>query len=119
MELNVDDFGDRPYLNSMIVVWGLTYWSALLVRPGLVANFDPLVSAVSLALMGGIVLGNLVVDSDILWMLLGAFMASGIVSSWVGTTRWAVAHSPEIAAISMAAGNLVAALAFFAKAFAS
>ena len=66
--------------------------------------------------MGALVLGNLLLDSDVLWALLAAFMTSGIVSSWAGVTRWTVPYSTTAAALSMAVVNAVAAVVLFATA---
>lgn len=65
--------------------------------------------------LGAVILGNLLVDSDVVWALLGAFMTLGIVSSWVLSTRWAVPYSPVAAGISMAVLNAVTAVIAFVK----
>lgn len=105
---------EHPYQTSVLAVWGLTYWFAVLLKPDLVANVGVGVSAASMVLMGAIVLGNLFLDSRVLWALLGLFMTSGIVSSWVGFTRWNVPYSSGVAALSMALLNAVMAVVVFA-----
>lgn len=109
------ELADRSYLNSGIVVWALTYWAAAIVQPDLVGNVSQTVSVMSMVVMGGLILGNLVLDSRVLWVLLGAFMAFGIVSSWVLSTQWTVPYSAVPAGISMAVLNAVTAIAAFAK----
>ncbi|PSP67658.1 hypothetical protein BRC85_05995 [Halobacteriales archaeon QS_1_69_70] len=70
----------------------------------------------SLAVLGALILGNLFVDSSVLWVLLGLFSTSGIISSWVGYTQWTVPYSTGLAAVSMALVNALSAVVFFFKA---
>lgn len=116
MDDRLRELGDRPYRNEFVVAFGLSYWFAALPRPDLVANLDAAVSAAALVAMGALVLGNLLLDSDGLWVLLAVFTTSGIVSSWAGVTRWAVPYGEAAAALSMAAVNAVAAVVLFAAA---
>lgn len=116
MSKEVHELGDRPYRNGFLVTFGLSYWVTALLRPDVVATLDGTVSAAALLVMGALVLGNLLLDKDVLWALLAAFMTSGIVSSWAGITRWAVPYSAETAALSMAVVNAAAAVVLFATA---
>lgn len=116
MQERVRDLEERPYRNGFLVAFGLTYWFAAILRPGLVATVGQWVSAAGLVVMGAVVLGNLFLDSRVLWALLAAFMTAGIVSSWVGVTRWAVPYSAGTAAVSMAVVNAVSAVVLFAAA---
>lgn len=112
----VADLEERPYRNGFLVTFGLSYWFAALLQPDLVATVGRRFSAAGLVVMGALVLGNLVLESRALWALLGVFLASGVVSSWVGVATWTVPYSAEAAAVSMAALNAVSAVILFATA---
>lgn len=81
MDGRSDRLRARPYRNGFLLTFGLSYWFVALLRPDLVASLEATVSAAALLGMGALVLGNLLLDSDALWVLLAAFMTSGIVSS--------------------------------------
>lgn len=115
MDAIVDDLRRHRYLNSGVVVWGLSYWFAALVKPDLVGNFDPALSVAGMVIMGAVILGNLVVDNKVLWVLLGLFMTSGVASSWVLNTQWNVPYSAVTAGLSMTVVNGLTAVAAFAK----
>lgn len=116
MNARIQELRERRYQNSIVVVWGLTYWFAAILAPDLVGNVGPLVSSISMITMGALVLGNLLIDSRLVWAGLGVFMTSGIVSSWVGFTEWNVPYSPETAALSMTVLNGITAVVAVAKA---
>lgn len=116
MKRNIQDIRDNKFINSFLIAWGLSYWFAVLIKPDLVGNVSPLVSAVSLAILGTLILGNLIIDNTVLWVLLGLFSTSGIISSWVGFTQWTVPYSRGFAAVSMALVNSLSAVVFFVKA---
>lgn len=105
-----------PYRNGFLLALGLSYWSAALLRPDLVANLGATVSAAALVAMGALVLGNLLVDSDAVWFLLAVFLTSGIVSSRAGVTQWTVPYAAAAAALSMGVVNAIAAVVLFATA---
>lgn len=107
---------EERYLNSAILVWGLSYWFAALIKPDLVGNVSPTISAASMVLMGVLILGNLFAESRVLWGLIGLFMTSGIISSWVLSTQWNVPYSPVTAGLSMALLNALTGVLAFAKA---
>lgn len=113
---SIEGLSEHRFQNAFLLMWGLTYWVALLLKPDIVANFGRAGSAASLAVLGVLILGNLLVDSDGVWIALGLFATAGVVSSWVGVTRWAVPYSAGMAGATMAIANAASAVVFFAKA---
>lgn len=116
MRTSVQDLRDDRYANSFLTALGLSYWFAVLLKPDLVGNLDATLSAAAMAVVGALVLGNLLLDSALLWASLGAVATAGIISSWTGVTQWAVPYSTGAAAVSMALLNAGSAVVYFAKA---
>lgn len=116
MNTSLDDFRDRRYLNCYVAFWGLTYWFAALLQPDLVGNVPPLLSAAGMVAFGAVILGNLVLDSRVLWAVLAVTMTAATVASWVGLSQWTVPYETGTAAVTMAAGDAATALVFFLQA---
>lgn len=111
----LDRLKGDPYRSSFLAVWGLSYFVAAALDPGLVGNLSPLVSLISMAVMAWLIITNLIFDWKLLWLLLGARATVGMVASWTGMTQWAVSYSPGVAAVSMALANGIAATVMFSK----
>lgn len=106
----------EPLADAVILAWGAAYLVAAALAPGLFADVPVAVSAGGMALMGAVLLASVALDAWPLYAGLAAVEVASGVASWTGAIRWAVPYDPGIAAVSMAAMDLLAAVVLAWKA---
>ncbi|MEF8848202.1 MAG: hypothetical protein V5A68_03625 [Candidatus Thermoplasmatota archaeon] len=93
---------DLDDMDAVILVWGLSYFVTAVIKPGLFADLNPLISTAGMCILGVLLITSVFLNVSLLYFLLSIRAIYGFVSSWTGMTKWNVPYGQGLALVSMA-----------------
>ena len=93
---------DLDLIDTVLLVLAISYFVALIARPSLYADFDPIISAVFLSLFGIMLTVSVFLNISAIYFVMSIGYIYGFIISWTGFLTWNVSYDPGMAAASMA-----------------
>ncbi len=110
-------FAELDFIDAILLVWGFSYFVALIARPDMYAGFSIMLSAVFLGTLGILLILSVFLDRPSMYFFMSLGYIYGFIISWTGIIQWNVPYDPGTAAVSMAAIDFFIATILMYKAF--